>query len=149
MKKDYIQIAIFIVLIVLIIGGQIIFNNTNPPGDDMVVAESGCRLDLQECIISLNNKALTVSTTGELLPLKPFIIKIQDPSSSIKKAFVDLSMVDMDMGTNQFTFEQLTSTAWQASVIIPVCTTGRRDWKVDFTIKTADKSYLMSVLLQI
>jgi len=149
MKKDFIQIAVFIVLIVLIITGQIIFNNTTPPGDKDVVVESACRLDLQKCDISVNNTVLTVSTAGDLQPLKPFIIKIKNPSSDIKNAVVDLSMIDMDMGKNQFVFEQLNPTEWQASVISPVCTTGRRDWRLDLTIKTADKRHMMSVLLQL
>jgi len=149
MKKDFIQIAVFILLIALIISGQILFNKTDAPGDDVVVVDYACRLDLQECVLFINNAELTVSAEGDLQPLKPFTIKIKDQTSIIKNAVVDLSMLEMEMGKNQFTFERLNPTEWHASVVIPVCTTGRRDWKVELSVKTAEKNYLMSVLLQL
>ena len=149
MKKDYIQIIIFIVLIALIIYGQIIFNKTSSPDDELIVVDANCHLNLKECVFSKDDMILTVSTEGKIQTLKPFVIKIKDQSSRIEQALVDLSMVDMDMGKNQFVFEKLNSTEWQASVVIPVCTTGRRDWQVDLRIKTSDKNYLMRSLIQL
>jgi len=65
------------------------------------------------------------------------MINIVDNDKLIERASVDLKMKAMDMGKNHFAFIKSGAHSWTAEVVIPVCTTGRRDWLFEFDFITS------------
>jgi hypothetical protein len=49
-------------------------------------------------------------------------------SDDLSNVLLNLEMIGMDMGINRFSFVEKTPGVWEAEIMIPVCSTGRRDW---------------------
>jgi hypothetical protein len=49
-------------------------------------------------------------------------------SEDIRNPLLNLEMIGMDMGINRFRFVEKKPGVWEATIMIPVCSTGRRDW---------------------
>lgn len=102
--------------------------NTNTP-----IEYSKCRLGDESCEIFIAGHRLELLIEGRVKALKPFIVYIVDKDNTIEQAKVRFEMKAMDMGINQYAFKKLDN-SWQANVVIPICTTGRRDWIAEFDI---------------
>ncbi len=103
--------------------------------DDAVirVEYSECRLGDENCKIIVAGHRLELFIEGEVKALKPFVVHIVDKDNVIEQAKVRFEMKAMDMGLNQYVFKKHDD-GWQANVVIPICTTGRRDWLVELDI---------------
>lgn len=97
------------------------------------VIYSECRLGNENCEIIVAGHRLEFFVEGKVKALKPFIVHIVDKDNAIQQAKVQFEMKAMDMGINQYVFKK-DDDSWQADVVIPICTTGRRDWLVEFDI---------------
>jgi hypothetical protein len=72
---------------------------------------------------------------SEIQPMQPFAIELETPEE-VDAAGVDFSMVDMDMGLNRYRLVRGEDGLWRGNAMLPVCTTGRRDWLA--TVEIAD-----------
>ena len=86
--------------------------------------------------MQLNGGEIHIKVSGEVTPLKAFMINLQ--GVKIESAMVSFSMRDMDMGVNRFSFNETDSSQWQTKVMLPICTVRRNDWIADFSIKYMD-----------
>jgi hypothetical protein len=60
--------------------------------------------------------------------LAPFLLTLTGKAQQVHVSF---SMPDMDMGPNQYTLiPNPAHTRWQGKIILPICSTGRRDWQM-------------------
>lgn len=103
-------------------------DNSNTP-----IEYSTCRLGGESCEIVIAGHRLELLIEGEVKALKPFIVRIFDKDNAIGQAKVRFLMKTMDMGINQYAFKKVDD-SWQVNVVIPICTTGRRDWVAEFDI---------------
>jgi len=149
MKKEFFNVAILAFLFIMIVAAQIIFSGRDNKTDDIVVVNTDCRLDLKDCVIPLAETTIRISADKNIKPLEAFSIELTEHSSVIQSVFLDLSMLEMDMGKNQFVFSKTSQKQWKSTVVIPVCTTGRRDWMVELYIKLEKKQYSVNLWLQI
>ena len=78
------------------------------------------------CGIDLDGKAIRVSVVGDLKPLQAFQVRVIAPRAHAVEA--RFTMQGMDMGFNLYTLRADKEGVFQASVTLPVCVTGRRDW---------------------
>ncbi len=62
-----------------------------------------------------------------VVPLKQLTTRLT-VTDTISKPLLNLEMIGMDMGVNRFSFTETTTGVWEAKIMIPVCSTGRRDW---------------------
>lgn len=115
--------------------------------EDKLIEYSHCQLGAGECHLKYDHAQYTVSISGELKALQPFFITITDPAQKITNAMVKLTMRDMDMGLNLYSFIPASENRWRAKVIIPVCTTGKRTWQVELTI--ADQAMTRATVFEI
>lgn len=74
-----------------------------------------------------------LSLQGPLRTLVPFSVTVQVRNSSSSQptdVAVSFSMVGMYMGDNRFILSQQDSTTWHGQAMLPVCSSGRSDWRV-------------------
>lgn len=133
-KITHQNIFIGLLLVGVLIGNYFLNKGIKSTG---LVELSSCRLDVDTCEIKINDKNLSVTLDGEVKPLAPFLINISDKSNLIDSAIVSFKMKAMDMGFNKYRFIKDNSN-WTAKIIIPICTTGRRDWLVEVEVRYAN-----------
>lgn len=87
------------------------------------------------CRIELDGMDVAVSVAGELKPLRAFHVKVAAPRAD--KVEARFTMEGMDMGFNLYTLRADNKGVFQASVTLPVCVTGRRDWVMNLSVDGA------------
>lgn len=95
----------------------------------------GCDLAEQGCV--MHGYQLEFDRPVRPLSLFKARVKSEYPMDS---AVLYLEMKDMDMGINRFKFTPGKEGAWETDVMIPVCSTGRRDWLVTLLIQSEGRS---------
>lgn len=144
------QTILFVLLGVLVIVGNIYLSQSkfNQPNSVQAI-KTNCQIDIAPCVLTDENNIYKISVEGEVKPLKKFLIKLQDKNQLINNAVIEFRMMDMEMGKNVFSFERMDLGIWEADVIIPVCTTGRRDWELELVLTSGDKlqKYIMNLVL--
>ena len=99
------------------------------------------------CTASVDGREIRFGMLGEPKPLAPFQIWITLPDSTgvqnvAQKAEARFTMEGMDMGFNLYTLRPDDQGVLRATVTLPICVTGRRDWHMildvaNFSIKVA------------
>ena len=139
MKKKY-QFIFLLIFGALVLAGNIYLSQPNHKQIENVKPNmTTCRIDLAPCKIISGSDTYMVIIEDEVKPLKRFSVELLDKSNLLESATVEFRMKDMDMGKNIFLFEKINSGIWNASVIIPICTTGRRDWELELVLSSGDK----------
>ena len=85
-----------------------------------------CPSLVQGCTIELGAEKVSVKTNTTPVPLKPFTLSIS--ASSARTVNVVLQMQGMDMGLNRYRLLRAPNGEWLATITLPVCVSGRRDW---------------------
>ncbi|MDH5516699.1 MAG: hypothetical protein OEY36_02625 [Gammaproteobacteria bacterium] len=132
MKSNRLSAVLAVVLLTIIIAGQYFFRQSSP--ENKSVLYSACRLTTEDCPLQYDTAAYTVSISDDVKALRPFFISITDPAQKITKAVLNLKMREMDMGQNRYTFSRVSADSWRAKVIIPVCTSGKRNWLIELSV---------------
>ncbi|MCK5336254.1 MAG: hypothetical protein KAQ67_08825 [Gammaproteobacteria bacterium] len=144
-KKTLRSLFVVLLLALVIVGNYFLRKGT----DNNQVEYSKCQLGIENCLIVIDGMELEIIVEGEIKALKPFVIHMTDKNQIIDKALVKFNMKAMDMGVNQYEFIQIDHNNWKAKVVIPVCTTGRRDWLVEFVIDNEIKNKNISFEIEI
>lgn len=87
------------------------------------------------CTVQVDGRAIAVRVSGELRVLKPFQLTVQAPGA--RKVRVRFAMAGMDMGFNLYTLQAGADGLFQARIVLPVCVSGRRDWRMMLEIDNA------------
>ena len=78
--------------------------------------------------------------------LQPFPLQLRlEGHHEIESATVTFSMQGMDMGLNRYQLAGDAMSAWNASVTLPVCMSGRTDWLADFELLVDGKRFHLQV----
>ena len=144
-KKTLRSFFVVLLLALVIVGNYFLRKGT----DNNQVEYSKCQLGIENCLIVTDGMELEIIVEGEIKALKPFVIHMVDKNQIIDKALVKFNMKAMNMGVNQYEFVQIDNNNWKAEVVIPVCTTGRRDWLVEFEIDNEIKKKNISFEIEI
>jgi len=95
------------------------------------------------CRVNVDGREIRFGMLGEPKPLAPFHIWLELPDSlEAQKAEARFTMEGMDMGFNLYTLRPDDQGVLRATVTLPICVTGRRDWHMildvaGFNIKVA------------
>jgi len=91
------------------------------------IFQSDCDLKKSACEVVDGVYKYSVQFEGEVSPLKPFTIFLKTDKPEPISVNTEFLMEGMDMG---FTKQPLLkkNSNWQAEVILPVCSLGRKDW---------------------
>jgi hypothetical protein len=119
------------VLVILSIAGVVAANRLLRPAIAPAVAiacpnpQAGCRAELA-------SRTVELGVTGELKVLSPFEIWLKAPGAqSVQASF---TMEGMDMGFNLYTLRPDAGGVFRARVTLPVCVSGRRDWRMNLNV---------------
>ena len=77
---------------------------------------------------ALDHDKLFVKTDRAPIPLKPFSLTVVAPTAQAVN--VEVQMQGMEMGLNRYRLIRQANGEWHATITLPVCVTGRRDWLI-------------------
>ena len=77
---------------------------------------------------ALEHDQIMVRSDRAPSPLTPFVLAVTAPAA--QEVYVELQMQGMDMGLNRYRLLRQANGEWRASITLPACVTGRRDWKM-------------------
>ncbi len=103
---------------------------------ELIGTVEGCDLAGQSCEI----KGYRLDIDRPVKPLTLLKTRLQT-RASIDSAVLYLEMKDMDMGINRFKLKPMKDGGWESDVMIPVCSTGRRDWLVSLVVQDEGRNY--------
>ena len=108
-------------------------------------SESTCDLNQQGCIARRADKSLELRFNSPARYLTKFAVAVKTTgfdSQPIEKMLLDFSMPGMQMGINRFALHKVNDqNDWQGVAILPVCISGRKDWRVTLYVETKQASY--------
>jgi len=84
-----------------------------------------CAALVQGCML---DQTLSVKTDRTPSSLKPFALTVVAPGA--KEVHVELHMQGMEMGLNRYRLVRQLAGDWRATIILPACVSGRRDWSM-------------------
>lgn len=99
-----------------------------------LLGQVDCRVEACELRTEAFNLALQLPAA--IKPLAPFVAELQlETTLPVESVLVDFIMPGMDMGRNQYRFSRIDRQGvWRAEPTLPVCVTGRSDWRADVEI---------------
>lgn len=100
---------------------------------------SGCDLTATECRIRVEGAQLWLRFEGPIKPMQPFEVRLSGAQTN--SATIEFSMEGMDMGLNRYRLRSLDEVTRAATVVLPVCTSARRDWLAQVNVVLEDKTY--------
>jgi hypothetical protein len=107
------------------------------------IIHSDCDLVLSTCEIEQQGIHYRVEFSQIPSALKPFKVKLRvlhPVDWQPQVVSVRFSMPGMDMGFNTHQL-QLVEDAWQAQVVLPVCSLSRNDWHLSVVLQTDTTDY--------
>ncbi len=87
---------------------------------------------------------VTLGLGDGIQPLTTFPVEVNligEKAAKVKKVTANFSMLNMDMGFNRFDLSQQADKIWRGQAILPVCSMGRREWRVTVEV-VGDAPYL-------
>ncbi|MDS4031519.1 MAG: hypothetical protein RKO66_15810 [Candidatus Contendobacter sp.] len=103
----------------------------------VLIADPVCNPVGKLCTASDGTLAVTIGLGDSVKPLIAFPVQVKlsgEEAAKIKKITVNFTMLNMDMGFNQFTLAQGKDKTWQGQAILPMCSMGHREWRVTVEI---------------
>ena len=138
MKEKLKPVPVLILLsLLLVIGSLQIWLRNDDEKSKLKSIDTKCFITKNACVVTLGNKEATVHVEGNIQPLKPFRLLFETIDTEVLSVEISLQMLAMDMGRNQYQLFR-DGEVWYGDIVIPVCTTGRRDWMMDLIITNAD-----------
>lgn len=90
-----------------------------PPPTPCADLTQGCRID---------KSAVEARVDRAPSALQPFLLTVRAPQA--KGVHAEFVMQGMEMGLNRYRLERQPNGAWQGRATLPVCVSGRRDWRL-------------------
>jgi len=92
--------------------------------------QADCATPERGCSLQVDGRMIRFGMQGELKSLAPFQIWLEMPDSPVAKAEARFTMEGMDMGFNLYRLRPDAQGVLRATVTLPICVTGRRDWNM-------------------
>lgn len=93
-----------------------------------------CADPVRGCAFAHRSKMAQLRFSHPPKALQAFTITLQAPDA--RQVTAEFQMQQMEMGPNRYTFMTDKAGQFVAHVTLPVCVTGRRDWKLHLQIDT-------------
>jgi hypothetical protein len=110
--------------------------------------ETDCQPIDRWCHAGKGRYGLALRIDGPVIPLTAFPVELEIEgldAASIESVKLSFEMQGMDMGLNRFELEPVSDPAHKAHfrgmAMLPVCVTGRADWRVIASVATATGVY--------
>lgn len=113
-----------LLIIVALVGARI-----QPSPESQMTA---CADPVLGCAFKHRGQMVQLRFSHPPLPLQPFTITLHVPRA--RRVQAEFQMQGMEMGFNRYRFTADQSGVFTARVTLPVCVSGRRDWRLDLQI---------------
>lgn len=107
-------------------------------------ADRACNPVGKVCTASDATSTITLKLGDSIKPLTPFPVLVSlagKAATRVNKVTIYFTMMNMDMGINSFDLNRQVDGAWQGQALLPVCSMGRRDWRVTVEV-ASDTPYV-------
>lgn len=117
-----------------------------PPAQAVLLkGEPACNPLGRACVAADAAIAIALELADSIKPLTPFPVRVRlagERAARAERVAVSFTMTDMDMGFNRFELRQTAADGtWQGQALLPVCSAGRRDWRVTVDV-AGDRAYV-------
>ena len=116
----------------------------NPAHATVLNADPACNPVGGLCTAGDATLTVTLGLGDSIQPLTEFPVEVNligREAAKVDKVAVNFSMSNMDIGFNRFDLSQQADKTWQGHAILPVCSMGRREWRVTVEV-VSDTTYL-------
>ncbi len=96
-------------------------------------ADPTCNPTDRACTVGDAAMTITLKLGDRIQSLTAFPVAVAlagAAAMAVRKVAVSFAMTDMNMGINRFDLNRQADGTWQGQAVLPVCTMGRRDWRV-------------------
>jgi hypothetical protein len=111
------------------------------PPDTRVALElnldSACNPAQATCPAKGRGVQLWFQPRTAIRPLQAFPVTVHLAGLDPDIVTVDFSMPSMNMGWNRYRLSRQSGGVWSGEVILPVCSSGRRDWVAQVEVETS------------
>jgi len=144
-NKITITVIFSLILIVLSSCSQ----NKEPPVKQITICPTNG--EWCESTTEKNNIAILFPKKIPYLKLFPVQVKVKNKDTDIQKIQLQFSMQGMEMGTNSVTLKQheTNKNQWKSNIVLPICTSARKDWLINSIIKTDKNNFNAYFLISI
>lgn len=123
-----------------------------PDGSVDLHVAAGCQIE-QGCVVSAQNTSVVVTLGPSLQYLKPFPVTVDTRGmgdGQVVSVTMEFYMRGMEMPLRPIALTYKKSEQhWRAEVILPLCSSGRRDWVGHLRIKTETVSYTSDIVFEV
>jgi hypothetical protein len=108
-----------------------------PPSAIILSADPACNPLGRSCAARDATMVVSLALPDAIKPLSPFPVQVHlagKRAASVEKVAVSFTMQDMNMGFNRFELHRREGEIWQGEALLPICSMGRRDWRVTVEI---------------
>ena len=121
MKRVALPLLVAVALVVIAVAGYWL---KRPPAAVAVA----CADPLAGCAFSHRGTTASVRFSSQPAPMEAFGVQVTAPGAT--RVSAEFQMVGMDMGFNRYDLRPRGNATFAAQVTLPVCVSGRRDWKL-------------------
>lgn len=141
-----ITIVIILIFTVSYLGGYWL-KNKETQGISSDVYLSDCDITKAPCVIVDTDLEYIITFEGQPSPLNPFSVKVVTEQVQPESVEVEFLMQGMDMGYNHYALK-LEGSAWQAKVILPMCSLGSNEWILKIKVSGKNSVHLTQLKFQ-
>ena len=91
-----------------------------------------CRDPVAGCRFEVGGKGVVLRFSESPRAMRSFLMEVDAPSAVAVRA--DVMMPGMDMVPNRYELDRGPDGHWRAKVLLPVCISGREDWRLALTV---------------
>ena len=112
---------------------------------EMVSVDKDCNVTRESCRAEVDGKVVHFMIHGPIYYLQHFDYELSlngfEPNA-ITRATVEFDMLDMQMGLNRYIPQASEDgQTWRGVAVLPVCVSGRKDWRVTLVLETDTGNY--------
>jgi hypothetical protein len=121
MKRVAVPLLLVVALVAIAVAGWWL----KRPAEAVPVA---CPDPLAGCAFEHHGRPASARFSMPPAPMEAFELRVTAPGA--RKISAEFQMVGMDMGFNRYDLRPTADGAFAAKVTLPVCVSGRRDWRL-------------------
>lgn len=123
------RVLLLVLLVQAFVALAIVGMRVNRPAQAQHIA---CADPVQTCVFTHRGQPAQLRFIERPTTMQPF--KIELHTADANRVSAEFQMVGMDMGVNRYNFRAASPGLFRAAITLPVCVSGRRDWKMFLAI---------------
>ncbi len=115
--------------------------DAEPPETTRLPLTAACDPTAEGCTAAAGAARLHFALSPDAGPMAPFEVHVRVEGVAAEAVDVAFEMPGMDMGLNRYRLHRQAPGTWRTKATLPVCGSGRLDWRARVTARAAGKRY--------